>query len=430
MAVRPSAPRSRRAADSTARPATLALPFATGPADPALSVSQFVGLVREALATTVGHHWVAGEISNLKAAPSGHVYFTLKDDRAQIAAVLFRNAMARLRFRPADGMEVLVRGGAQVYEARGTLQIIVEAMEPRGVGALQLAIEQLKQRLAAEGLFDEARKRPLPAFPACVGIVTARRGAAVHDMIVTMRNRLPGVRIVLRPVRVQGEEAPEDIVAGLADLQEHGAADVIVVGRGGGSIEDLWAFNDERVVRAIAACRVPVVSAVGHEVDWTIADLVADRRAATPTAAAAVVVPAARELRDRVDLAAGALRRATRRIVEDRRAAVVALARHVRDPRHVLRSLQQRIDDLSERATRSTCANLRRQRERVASFAGQLHALSPLAVLERGYAIARRIDDGSVVRDATALRRDDRLRLTFAAGEAIARIETPDADGA
>lgn len=427
MAVRPAAPRSRRTAVAAGgdAPLTLPLPFAAERrGDGVLSVTQLVGLVRETLASSVGTHWISGEISNLRVPPSGHVYFTLKDDRAQIAAVMFRGANARLRFRPEDGMEVVVHGSAQVYEARGTLQIIVETMEPRGVGALQLAIEQLKQRLAAEGLFDDARKRPLPYLPACVGIVTALRGAAVHDMIVTMRNRLPGVHILVRPVRVQGDDAPDDIVAGLADLQEHGAADVIVVGRGGGSIEDLWAFNDERVVRAIAACRVPVVSAVGHEVDWTIADLAADRRAATPTAAAAVVVPAARELVDQLDALAAALLRSAHRQVERRRETVHALARHVRDPRHVLRSLQLRIDELSERAIRAARANTRRDRERLGRSAGQLNALSPLAVLDRGYALARRVIDDAVVRDARQVQINEPLRLTFASGEATVRVES------
>ncbi len=425
MAVRPGAPRSRRptTAPRATPPSTLPLPFAGERSDGALTVEQFVGLVREALATRLSDHWIAGEISNYKLAPSGHAYFTLKDDRAQIAAVMFRGANSKLRFRPEDGMEVVVHGSAQVYEARGSLQIIVDSMEPRGVGALQLAIEQLKQRLAAEGLFDEARKRALPFLPSCVGVVTARRGAAVHDMIVTLRHRYPGVRILVRPVRVQGSEAPDEIVAGIRDLEEHGAADVLIVGRGGGSFEDLQAFNDERVARAIAACTIPVVSAVGHEVDWSIADLVADKRAATPTAAAAVVVPAARELTEQVEASAYALRGALRRQVERHRDRIGALARHVRDPRHVLRSLRLRLDELGERAWRAARSEARRNRDHLGNCAGRLQALSPLAVLDRGYSLVRRIADGSVVRDAGTLQPDERLRLTFASGETIVRVE-------
>lgn len=424
MAVRPGAPRSRRPTTPRATPpSTLPLPFAGERGDGALTVEQFVGLVREALATRLRDHWIAGEISNYKLAPSGHAYFTLKDDRAQIAAVMFRGANSKLRFRPEDGMEVVVHGSAQVYEARGSLQIIVDSMEPRGVGALQLAIEQLKQRLAAEGLFDEARKRELPFLPRCVGVVTARRGAAVHDMIVTLRQRFPGIHILVRPVRVQGIEAPDEIVAGIRDLEEHGAADVLIVGRGGGSFEDLQAFNDERVVRAIAACAIPVVSAVGHEVDWSIADLVADKRAATPTAAAAVVVPSARELAEVVEASAYALHGALRRQIERHRDRVAALSRHVRDPRHVLRSLRLRLDELGERALRAARSEVRRERDRLGNATGRLHALSPLAVLDRGYSLARRVTDGSVVRNAESLQADERLRLTFASGESIVRVE-------
>jgi len=402
------------------------LPFADEPRTGVLSVGQLVGLIREVLAVSLRDQWVAGEISNLRVPPSGHIYFTLKDERAQISAVMFRGANSALRFRPEDGMEVIVHGTAQVYELRGTLQMVVDSMEPRGVGALQLAIEQLKRRLAAEGLFDAERKRPLPFFPRCVGVVTALGGAAVHDMIVTMRNRLPGVRILVRPVRVQGMEAPAEIVAGLADLEEQGDSDVIVVGRGGGSIEDLNAFNDERVVRAIAAARIPIVSAVGHEVDWTIADLVADCRAATPTAAAAIVVPDAGELADQLAFLSSSLSGATQRLVARRRETVRALARHIRDPRQVLRSLQMRIDELSERSIRAANVSVIRQRDRLGRSAGQLQALSPLAVLDRGYSITRRSADGTVIRDARTLRPDESLRLTFATGEATVRVAAGD----
>ncbi len=233
--------------------------------------------------------WVEGEISNLRTPSSGHAYFTLKDDSAQLRCVLFRGRGRRVAFQPEDGMQVLAFGGLDVYLARGEYQLVVELLEPKGVGALQLAFEQLKRRLEAEGLFDAARKRPLPPFPRTIGIVTSPTGAAIRDILHVIARRFADLRIVVCPVRVQGEEAPAEIVRAIA-APRRSRLDVVIVGRGGGSIEDLWAFNDERVARAIAACRVPVISAVGHETDFTIADFVADLRAPTPSAAAELVV--------------------------------------------------------------------------------------------------------------------------------------------
>src|SRR5881296_3494809 len=256
-----------------------------------LSVSELAQLVRSALDAGVGTVWVAGEISNLKRPASGHLYFTLKDDRTQLGAVMFRSAAQVLVFQPADGMDVVVRARADLYPARGALQLYVEAMEPRGLGALTLAFEQLKARLGAEGLFADARKRPLPRWPRAVGIVTALHGAAIHDMRTVLARRWPAAAVVLRPVRVQGRGAAREIAAGIEDLNRLADVDVVIIGRGGGSLEDLWAFNEEVVARAIVASRIPVVSAVGHEIDFTIADFVADARAPTPTAAAALVVP-------------------------------------------------------------------------------------------------------------------------------------------
>ena len=402
------------------------LPLDLAALTPLLTVSQLNQRVRDALDAGLDECWIVGEISNFRVPPSGHFYFSLKDTRSQIAAVMFRSANQLLAFRPEDGMEVIVRGRVGVYEVRGALQLYVEAMEPRGVGALQLALEQLKKRLAAEGLFAEARKRPLPFLPRAVGIVTALNGAAIHDLLVVLRSRLPGLRIVVRPVRVQGKEAPPEIVQAISDIGRVPEVDVLIVGRGGGSLEDLWAFNDERVARAIAASRVPVVSAVGHEIDVTIADLVADRRAPTPTAAAAMVVPDQRELvawleRMTVGLRSGVLRQITRQ-----RERLSAQARHLRDPRQVLKALQLRVDELSERALRAMTTRLRSVRQQLRGGAERLQALSPLAVLERGYSIARAAD-GTVIRDAGNLKIGDPLRLTFARGAAVVRVEDPDA---
>jgi len=388
-----------------------------------LTVSELTRLVQSVLQATFAECWVVGEVSNLRTPQSGHVYFSLKDETSQIAAVMFRSARARLPFQLEDGVEVIARGRVDVYSVRGALQFYVDALEPRGLGALQLALEQLKRRLAAEGLFAEDRKRPLPFLPRAVGIVTALGGAAVHDMLVTLQSRWPGVRTVIRPVRVQGDAAAPDIVAAIGDLQEVAGVDVLLVGRGGGSLEDLWAFNDERVARAIAASRIPVVSAVGHEIDVTVADLVADRRAATPTAAAAMAVPDWRELDDRVRGNATALRAAARRLLQRRAERVDGLARRLRDPRQIVRTMQVRTDELAERATRAMETLLRMARQQVRSASERLHALSPLAVLDRGFSIVRRERDGSIVRDAAPLDAGEHLRIRFARGGARVRVD-------
>jgi exodeoxyribonuclease VII large subunit len=393
-----------------------------------LTVSQLNQRVREVIEANLDEFWVVGEISNFRVPPSGHFYFSLKDARSQIAAVMFRSANQLLPFRPEDGMEVVVRGRIGIYEVRGDLQLYVDTMEPRGLGSLQLALEQLKKRLAAVGLFAEARKRPLPFLPQAVGIITALTGAAIHDLLVVLRTRFPGVRVVVRPVRVQGKEAPPEIVAAIADLNQVPGVDVLIVGRGGGSLEDLWAFNDERVARAIAASRAPVVSAVGHEIDVTIADLVADRRAPTPTAAATMVVPDHRDLTDWLDKTALALRANMQRQIRRHRDHLAAQARHLRDPRQVLKALQLRTDELSERALRAVGARVRFARQQLRGAAERLQALSPLAVLQRGYSITRRVDDGVVVHDAATLKAGDPLRLTFAHGAARVRVEEPQVD--
>jgi len=390
-----------------------------------LTVSQLNQHVRDALDAGLDECWVVGEISNFRVPPSGHFYFRLKDPRSQMAAVMFRSANQLLAFRPEDGMEVIVRGRVGVYEVRGDLQFYVEAMEPRGVGGLQLALEQLKKRLAAEGLFAEARKRPLPFLPRAVGIVTALNGAAIHDLLVVLRSRTPALRIVVRPVRVQGKEAPLDIVQAISEISRVPEVDVLIVGRGGGSLEDLWAFNDERVARAIAASPVPVVSAVGHEIDVTIADLVADRRAPTPTAAAAMVVPDQRELVAWLGRMTGGLRSGVLHQIMRQREHLRTHARHLRDPRQVLKSLQLRVDELSERALRAMTTRARIARQQLRGGAERLQALSPLAVLDRGYSIARAAD-GAVIRDAGSLKIGDPLRLTFARGAAAVRVEDPD----
>ncbi|HEY7652297.1 MAG TPA: exodeoxyribonuclease VII large subunit [Methylomirabilota bacterium] len=414
--------------------------------------------------------WVEGEISNLRTPSSGHAYFTLKDDGAQLRCVLFRGRGRRVAFQPEDGMQVLAFGGLDVYVARGEYQLVVELLEPKGVGALQLAFEQLKRRLEAEGLFDAARKRPLPSFPRTIGIVTSPTGAAVRDMLHVIGRRFADLRILITPVRVQGEEAPGEIVRALRDLQEVPELDVVIVGRGGGSIEDLWAFNDERVARAIAACRVPVISAVGHETDFTIADFVADLRAPTPSAAAELVVQEKLQVvRALVDLYEG-LKQAMASRLDRERARVESLAKRrvLTDAARALRDLHRRLDDLTARlalgvrgsrrqaahrlslarnALRSLnpvariangTALLSQLRGRLASAAanrvkasrhrfdaavGRLDSLSPLAVLGRGYSLTRLLPSGAIVRSAAQTRPGDAIEILLHQGVLDARVE-------
>jgi exodeoxyribonuclease VII large subunit len=388
-----------------------------------LSVSELNQRLRAALDAGFASVWVGGEISNLRIAASGHFYFSLKDRRSQIAGVMFRSANQGLPFRPRDGLEVIVRGRVSLYDVRGDLQLYVEAMEPRGIGALQLGLEQLRQRLAAEGLFASERKRALPFWPPAVGVATALGGAAIHDIVTTIRGRLPQARIIVRPIRVQGRGAGGDIVAALADLNAVADVGVIVVGRGGGSLEDLWAFNEERVVRAVAASRVPVVSAVGHEIDVTLTDLVADRRAATPTAAAVLVVPDGLSLHTRVVQLETRLISAVRGRCVQQRQRVRGLEARLRHPAELLRAQRLRLDDLVERGRRAMVALVRLGRRHVAGVAAQLDALSPLAVLERGYAIALLVETGKVVRRAGDLAVGSRLHLLLGQGSSTVSVE-------
>ncbi len=388
-----------------------------------LSVSELNELVKGTLESRLEALWVVGEISNFRVPPSGHCYFTLKDDRCQIAAVMFRRQGAGLSFVPENGMEVLCSGRISLYAVRGDLQLYVETMEPRGQGALFLAFEQLKKKLAEEGLFAPERKRPLPFLPVSIGIVTSDKGAALQDMLRIMRDRFSDRRVVIRPVKVQGEGAAEEIAAGIAALGRSGDVDVMIVGRGGGSLEDLWAFNEEIVARAIFESPVPIISAVGHEIDFTIADFVADERAPTPTAAAEMVVPHKADLLDQLGDFEAALVRAMRGKLETAEESWRGLVKRLTDPGRRLRENQQRVDELSGDLLRRFNDRLRRLKDGLVQATGRLDALSPLAVLQRGYSIAHRLPQQSIVKEAASLTIGDRLRLTFAKGKAIARVE-------
>ncbi|MFQ5539482.1 MAG: exodeoxyribonuclease VII large subunit [Candidatus Binatia bacterium] len=312
-----------------------------------LTVSELNQIIKGTLERELDSFWVVGEISNFRVPPSGHIYFTLKDDSCQIAAVMFRGQARGLSFQPENGMEMLCFGRVSVYTTRGDLQLYVESMEPRGRGALYLRFEQLKKRLLEEGLFAAERKRPLPFLPRAIGIVTSLRGAALRDMLRILDDRFPDRRVVIQPVKVQGEGAALEVAQGVRDLGGSGLVDVLIVGRGGGSLEDLWAFNEEVVARAIFTAPVPVISAVGHEIDFTIADFVADHRAPTPTAAAEMVIPRKEELVSQIQTSEGYLIRAIQAAISNRRQISDRLMRRLVDPTRRLQENQIRLDELS-----------------------------------------------------------------------------------
>jgi exodeoxyribonuclease VII large subunit len=391
-----------------------------------LTVSQLTLQIKDSLETGFPAVWVSGELSDVARPQSGHIYLTLKDQHAQIRGVMWRSVAVRLKFDVCDGQEVVCQGGLDVYPPRGAYQLIIRQMEPLGVGALQLALRQLQQRLAAAGLFDASHKQPLPRFPRRVAFVTSPTGAAIRDFLEVARRRWSGVQVLVIPSKVQGAGAAADLVRGIQTANRLvPPPDVLVVGRGGGSLEDLWCFNEEAVVRAIYASEIPVVSAVGHEIDVTLSDLVADVRALTPSEAAERVVPAAEELRAGLDAARQRLVVALRNRVSMARARLETLAQHrvLRRPLDLVRELARRVDDLEARSTRAVRQRLTRVQDRLASLAGRLESLSPLAVLQRGYSVTQRAADGQVVRDAATLTIGDRLVSRLAAGEVTSCVE-------
>ena len=390
---------------------------------PVLSVSDLASRIQGTLEADFDEVWVGGEVSGLRTPSSGHLYFTLKDERSQLRAVMFRGYAGLLRFRPEDGLEVVIKGRVSLYTARGDLQLYATLMEPRGLGAQQLALEQLKAALAAEGLFAPERKRPLPFFPRCVGVVTALGGAAVQDILTILSQRCPYLRVIIRSTKVQGMGAGIEIAAAVRDLNDHGEVEVIIVGRGGGSREDLSAFNEEVVARAIAASTVPVVAAVGHEIDLSIADLVADRRAPTPTAAAEIVVPRWDDLRAQVTAEERALVTTLQRLLMVRRDTVRHFGKRLQSPQRRVATLRQHLRVTAARLQTAFQRREERARGRLQELATALHNLSPLAVLGRGYSLTRTVPEGKLVTDAATLTPGDRLRLTFATGEARVQVE-------
>ena len=394
------------------------------PTTPILTVSQLTQQVKQAVETRFPRVWVQGELSNVKRHTSGHLYFTLKDEGAQLSAAMWRSRVSGLTFTPEDGIKVIVRGPLTVYPPRGSYQIEVEQIQPLGVGELQMAFERLKQRLAAEGLFDAARKKPLPLYPQRIGIVTSLTGAALQDMRSVLERRMPSVEVVLAPVRVQGAGAADEIAQAIREMNRYGEVDVLIVGRGGGSLEDLWAFNEEIVARAIAASRIPVVSAVGHEVDFSIADFVADLRAPTPSAAAELVVRDRRELLETLRNISYTIRDLVNDRARSLRQRITALVSSYafNRPRGTLRESAQRLDEL-ERALGSAFARTSEAAaQRHIALTARLEALSPRNVLKRGYALVR--TDEQIVTRARMLKPGDRASIEFTDGSVDTRVES------
>jgi exodeoxyribonuclease VII large subunit len=390
-----------------------------------LTVSQLTAQIKSSLEGAFPSVWVAGEISNYSRPQSGHSYFTLKDDQAQIRAVMWRSAAAKLKFDLADGLDVICHGHIDVYAPRGSYQLVVDQLQPQGLGALELALRKLREKLAAEGLFDPARKRKLPPFPRRLAFVTSPTGAAIHDFLQVLRRRWRGVDVLLIPTRVQGDGAAQEIAAGIRLANRLSPPpDVLVVGRGGGSLEDLWAFNEEPVVRAIAASKIPTVSAVGHEIDVTLSDLAADVRALTPSEAAERVVPAAEEITARIVAYRQRLRHAAHRRVMWLRARYEGLAgqRPFRRPFELVHDRAHRLDELSLHANSAMRRLARDYAGRLATMAGKLQSLSPLAVLARGYTITQDAETGGVVRAAGKLRIGQSIVNRFAAGAATSTV--------
>ena len=387
-----------------------------------VTVSALVRLLQELVEENFVEVLVQGELASMSRPLSGHAYFTLKDSQSQLRCVMFRPSARALKFSPPEGMEVICRGRISVYPQRGDLQMIVEGIEPVGIGGLQLAFQQLQEKLEKEGLFAASRKQSLPAFPSVIGVITSATGAAIHDILNVLRRRAAGVRVLMLPVPVQGEGAAEKIVQAIADANREGSAEVLIVGRGGGTQEDLWAFNEKVVARAIAASKLPVISAVGHEVDVTIADLVADLRAPTPSAAAELVVRNRLDLERHLDQLILRLAGSVRSRVDFLQATLAGLAKRLRSPRELVLRQQERLGRLEERLLESLQDLCRERHYRLSLLAGRLQALSPLSVLQRGYAIARLFPAGAIIRDPAQVGEGDPLLIEVEKGEITALV--------
>ena len=433
-----------------------------------LTVSELTEEIKDLLEGNFSDLWVEGEISNLRVPPSGHTYFTLKDELSQIRAVLFKGQARHLRFEPEDGLQVICRGRVSLYEKRGEYQLILEVMEPKGIGALQLAFLQLKERLEKEGLFDSDRKKPLPMLPRKIGIVTSPTGAVIRDMLHIIDRRFENVHILLYPVRVQGEGASIEIAEAIDYMNQHGDLDVIIVGRGGGSLEDLWPFNEEVVARAISRSRIPIISAVGHETDYTIADFVADLRAPTPSAAAELVVRDKRETKNVIHSLTIRLENQILQALQEVRTHLFHLGKRMGDPKKRVEEHLLRVDELMNRIILMTTWTLKRDREqyvhhqnnlslrnpgqriqalrllvsqrekdlarsvkhgieirkqRLLGMLGKLDSLSPIGILRRGYSITRKTPSLQIVRSSSQVKEGEKVEVRLHEGTLFCDVE-------
>lgn len=433
-----------------------------------LTVSELTREIRDILEDRFPDVWVEGEVSNLRIPPSGHIYFTLKDDYSQIRAVLFKIQARGLRFLPEDGLHVVCRGRISLYERRGEYQIILEEIEPKGIGALQLAFLQLKERLEKEGLFDPSHKKRIPMLPQTIGIITSPTGAVIQDMLQILHRRFEKLHILLYPVRVQGEGASDEIVEAIRYFNQGMNVEVIILGRGGGSLEDLWAFNEEKVARAIYHSKIPIISAVGHETDYTIADFVADLRAPTPSAAAELVIRDKREIQNLLNYFRGRLENEMVQILKRERTRLSHLMKILREPKKKMEEYVLRVDDLVNRLRIIIQWTLRRRREGISHFRGiiflknpvqhmktlrfsfsktnkrlvqsmnhiiemrrqkvegilgKLDSLSPLSILQRGYSITRQIPSLKILREATHVKEGEKVEVKLFRGALICDVE-------
>ncbi|MDP8229840.1 MAG: exodeoxyribonuclease VII large subunit [Candidatus Gorgyraea atricola] len=365
-------------------------------------VSELTSGIRTVLESSFSNIWVEGEISNFKSHSSGHFYFTLKDDRSELKCTFFKNCNVKNKFEIQDGMQVICFGRVSVFEKRGQYQMNVIKMEPKGVGALQLAFEQLKERLFKEGLFDQARKRPIPMLPNRIGIVTSPTGAAIRDMLHVLDKRFSNVEVVINPVKVQGQGAKEEIVRAIEGFNKLGNIDVMIVGRGGGSLEDLWAFNEEIVARAIHASKIPVISAVGHEIDWTISDFVADLRAPTPSVAAERAIANKGEIAERLE----------------------NLERRLKEyPLNIVKEYEQRLDDIEDGLSLRFRHYIEIKEGNFRLLSEKLEILSPLGILGRGYSISFKLPEGKVLKDVKSLKTGDMIETRLSKGNFRSRVE-------
>lgn len=389
------------------------------------SVSELTREIKYLLEEAWPAVWLQGEISNFVHHSSGHMYFSLKDSEAQISVVLWRQRAQALGFIPRDGMSVQALGQVRVYEKRGNYQFDVSKMMPAGVGDLQKAFEKLKAKLAAEGLFDEEHKKPIPAFPQTIGVITSPTGAAIRDIVHIVQRRMPSTRIILRPTVVQGQDAAEDICCAIREFNDYGRVDVLIVGRGGGSLEDLWAFNEEEVARAIYGSRIPVVSAVGHEIDFTIADFVADLRAPTPSAAAELVTPVREDLLENVQLLLARCYQNVARSLLLKRERLERMRSHygLRRPGDVILQKRQRIDELYARMENQLRQRLTLERRNVLHYQQLTASLGPASVLKRGYAICVHPDTGQTITQVASLHPGDAVQVTMMDGHWLGAVQ-------